>query len=310
MSEAEGRDCFQRIFHDLRAGSFGVSSYDEVHRVRAFTNSLRGLEADVRSDAVVAQENPFLKRFAKSLLVPALVLAAYAIACRLNLANSYLMPRPSAILAAFAETAAKGSLQRSLLVSLARVFSGFLIAAGTALPLALLFHFRPTMAAYFRGSLNFLRCTPPLALIPVLILWFGIGEGSKLAIIILTSFFPIFLNALSALDHVDPKLLEMGRNLELTKSEATLGILLPEAAPTIFTGLRLGFGYSWRALIGAEMIAASAGLGYMILDAEELARTDIMVVGILVIGFTGLFLDAASLALARRFFPWVEEGVQ
>jgi sulfonate transport system permease protein len=261
----------------------------------------------VRSCADGAKEKPFLARFAKSLLVPALILAAYALACALNLANPYLMPRPSSILAAFVETASKGILQRSLLVSLGRVFSGFLIAAGVALPLALLFHFRPSLADYFRGVLNFLRCTPPLALIPVLILWFGIGEGSKLAVIILTSFFPIFLNAMSALDQVDPKLLEMGRNLELNQAEVTFSILLPEAAPTIFTGLRLGFGYSWRALIGAEMIAASAGLGYMILDAEEMARTDVMVVGILVIGFTGLFLDAASLALVRRFFPWAEE---
>lgn len=257
---------------------------------------------DVRRD----KPHPF-GAIARSLLVPAVIIAAYSLACALNLASPYLMPRPAVIAAAAVETVRNGMLLRSLLVSLGRVFTGFLAAVAVALPLALLFHFAPGLGGYFTGMLNFLRCTPPLALVPVLILWFGIGEGSKLAIIILASFFPVFLNTLSALDQVDPKLLEMGRNLELTPAEATVTILLPEAAPTIFTGLRLAFGYAWRALIGAEMIAASAGLGYMILDAEELARTDVMAVGIIAIGLAGLALDGASLALTRRLFPWAAE---
>ncbi len=245
-------------------------------------------------------------RLCKQLLLPSILLAIYLIICRFNLVGPYLVPRPGQIAAAFLHMLRDGSLLHHILISFQRVFSGFFITVAVAVPLALLLYFLPGASPYLLGSLHFLRSIPPLAMVPLLILWFGIGEASKLAIIILASFFPVFLNTLSGLQQVDAKLLEMGRTLELNRREQVFNILFPEALPTILTGLRLAFGYSWRALIGAEMIAASSGLGYMILDAEVLARTDKVYIGILSIGILGLLLDIISMRLMQNRFPWIK----
>ena len=244
---------------------------------------------------------PLLKHAA----LPSAILLVYLAITLNGWVNPYLIPPPGQIGDAFVSMLLDGSLLTHILVSLWRVFAGFFITAVLAMPLALLFYFLPSLAEYFSGTLHFLRCTPPLALVPLLILWFGIGEGSKLALIILASFFPIFLNTLSGLKQVDRRLMEMGRTLELSRREQTVHILVPEALPSMLTGLRLGFGYSWRALIGAEMIAASSGLGYLILDAEVLARTDRVFIGILSIGCLGLLMDSVSMKGMRRIFPWI-----
>jgi ABC-type nitrate/sulfonate/bicarbonate transport system permease component len=152
--------------------------------------------------------------------------------------------------------------------------------------------------------MTFLRNIPPLALVPVLILWFGIGEPSKLALILLSSFFPIFLGTTTGLSSVDPKLVEMGRSLGFSRMRILSEIMLSESVPSIVNGLRLGLGYSWRALVGAEMVAASSGLGYWILDAEEMARIDTVFAGIIVIGLLGILIDRAAYLAATRLLPW------
>lgn len=245
-------------------------------------------------------------RSCNRLLLPGLLISIYLIICRFDLVGAYLVPRPEQIASAFLHMLADGSLLHHILVSFRRVYTGFIITVATAVPLALLLYFLPKVAPYLLGTLHFLRSIPPLAMVPLLILWFGIGEASKLSIIILASFFPVFLNTLSGLQQVDTKLLEMGRTLELNRREQIWSILFPEALPTVLTGLRLAFGYSWRALIGAEMIAASSGLGYMILDAEVMARTDKVYIGILAIGTFGMLLDMGSMKLMQRRFPWIE----
>jgi len=243
-------------------------------------------------------------------LFPLLLLSIYLIICSFDIVNPYLIPRPGQLISACISLTSRGILQHHIAMSLQRVFAGFLLTTLVAVPLAMFFYFFRPVSLYLMGTLHFLRSTPPLAMIPLLILWFGIGEGSKLVLIIMASFFPVFLNTLSGLRQVDSQLIEMGDTLELGKSEKIIHILLPEALPTILTGMRLSFGYSWRALIGAEMIAASSGLGYMILDAQELARTDIVFIGILAIGLSGLLLDFLSLRLVQHVFPWIpREGM-
>lgn len=134
----------------------------------------------------------------------------------------------------------------------------------------------------------------------------GNRESSKLAVIVLATFFPIFLNTVNGVSQCDKKLLEVGRVLGLRPFERIVRIILPSALPVIIVGLRLGFGYSWRALIGAELLAAAAGLGYMIIEAEALARPDIVLVGIISIGTLGHLLDSSFLRLSRKLIPWHE----
>ena len=124
-----------------------------------------------------------------------------------------------------------------------------------------------------------------------MILWFGIGEVPKIIIIILTSFFPIFLNTKSGILSCDSKLIEVGDSLGFSNAQKFFKIMLPSAIPSILVGMRIGLGYSWRAIIGAEMIASARGLGYLILDAQQMSRSDKVIVGIFVIGILGYLCD-------------------
>ena len=123
------------------------------------------------------------------------------------------------------------------------------------------------------------------------ILWFGIGEKSKIIIIILASFFPIFINIRQAIGSTDKKLIEVGKSLCFSKLKIFFYIMLPNALPSILSGMKIGLGYSFRAIIGAEMIAASSGLGYMILDSQQLSRSDKVIAGIIAIGILGYSFD-------------------
>jgi sulfonate transport system permease protein len=240
----------------------------------------------------------------------AVILAAWWIASHAGWVNPFLLPSPETVLRAAVELVADGSLLTNTLVSLTRVGVGFALAVAAAIPTAILFALLPGLREIAEPPLEFLRQTPPLALIPLLILWLGIGEAQKLGIIVLACFFPIFLGTLGGLAQVDPRLVEVGRVCGLSRAAIVWRIVLPAAAAPIVIGLRIGLGYSWRALVGAELVAASSGLGYLIVDAENLARTDIVIVGIIVIGTLGLLADLATRALTRRLLPWVRPGAE
>ncbi|WP_068086153.1 ABC transporter permease [Polycladidibacter stylochi] len=227
----------------------------------------------------------------QALVLPFLLIALWEFLAQNNLVNTYLLPAPSTIIASAQELIADGVLSHHLLVSLKRVLLGFCISTISAFLLSALHYKFPGLQQFMALITETVRVIPPLALVPALILWFGIGETAKLAVIVLASFFPIYLNCLTALRSVEPRLIEMGVTIRLTAFERTRFIIIPAATPGILTGLRLGFGYSWRALVGAELIAASAGLGYLIIDSEELARTDRVFVGIATIAITGVLLD-------------------
>lgn len=219
--------------------------------------------------------------------------------------SPFLLPPPRTVFDTLVELANSGVLARHTLVSLKRVACGYLLAIAAAIPFALLFTLSDVLRRGIEPLLEFLRQIPPLAMMPLLILWLGIGEAQKIGIIILSCFFPIFLGVRGGIAAVDRKLIDVGTVCGFTRAEIMLRIVLPSALPAIVVGLRIGLGYSWRALVGAELIASSAGLGYMIVDAENLARTDIVLAGILVIGVLGLASDHLLRHLIRRKAPWL-----
>ncbi len=205
--------------------------------------------------------------------------------------NSYILPSPYAVFHALYEMGISGELLQHISASMQRVALGFGGTAVIAISVALLFTLFPGSYCYFEFTFESLRVIPALAFSPLFIVWMGIGEAPKLTIILMASFFPIFLNAYDGLTKTDQKFMELGKSLTLSPLEVIRYIRLPASIPQIITGLRLGFGYSWRALMGAELIAAASGLGFLIVDAEELARTDKAMAGILVIAILGLLLD-------------------
>lgn len=249
-----------------------------------------------------------LGRALRWLALPALLLAAWAIGAELGLLNTYLLPPPAEVWQAALELADSGRLAQHAAASSARVLGGFVIAVGIALPLALLLALAPRLAPWLHLPLEFLRVVPPLALIPLLILWLGIGEAPKLAVVVLSSFFPVFLNTLAGLRATDARLIELAHSLALSPLERLRHIQLPAALPATLTGLRLGFGYAWRALVGAELIAAPAGLGFLIGESSEMARTDLVFVSIFAIAALGVTADALFVRLTRWCAPWAREA--
>ena len=190
------------------------------------------------------------------LVIPAALLAAWWLAAHSGGIAPVLLPSPEAVWEAFVRMAADGSLAAHIGMSAMRTMTGFVLAAAFGIGCGVWFAVRPAAAAASHFVIEFLRLTPPLALIPVLILWLGIDEAPKIAIVFLSSFFPIYLSALTAVKGIDPKLAEVAELLRFTSAERFRMLTLPAAMPGILAGLRMGFGYSWRALVGAELIGA------------------------------------------------------
>lgn len=205
--------------------------------------------------------------------------------------SAYVLPSPQKVWGTFLGMVRSGVIFTHISQSFARVLCGFGISFALALCIGILAGLFPGTSGYYNHIVEFMRNVPPLSLIPLLILWFGIGETSKLIIIVLASFFPMFLNIKKGLSSCDVKLLEVGSSLNFSNWQKFYRIMLPNALPDILVGMRVGLGYSWRAIIGAEMIAAASGLGYMILDAQQMSRSDKVIVGIFVIGIIGYGCD-------------------
>lgn len=246
-----------------------------------------------------------LSRYGPKAVLILAVLIAWTAACRLGIWSEYLLPSPGRVLKALEQMCLSGELADSIGVSLRRVAEGFFSAFGAALVLGILNGLWPRLADWSRPVIEFLRGIPPLSLIPLLILWCGIGERSKVLLIFLAAFFPMFLSVEKGISGCSRQLLEVGRSFRFTSWQLFRCIILPNAVPDILVGMQIGLGYSWRAIMGAEMIAASSGLGYLILDAQYMARTDKVIGGILVIGVIGSF---CSWLLERLIRPFLRNG--
>lgn len=227
----------------------------------------------------------------KGILIFILIIMLWQLVTYLSIWKEYILPSPHKVLKTFLKMISDGSIFKNIIISMRRILIGFAISLSVGIPLGILFGIHNKIYQYFKPLLNFLRNTPPLALIPMLILWFGIGEESKIIIIILASFFPIFTSTLKGIRNCDPKLIEVGKAFELSKSEIIFKIIIPNAILDIAVGLKLALGYSFRAIIGAELIAASSGIGYLISDGKEMSKTDVVIVGIITIGVLGIVTD-------------------
>ncbi len=245
-----------------------------------------------------------MRSFVLSLWMPLALFVLWWLASTLQWVNPYLLPCPESVLVAFWELLDNGTLFEHIRASLGRSLGGYFMAIVFALPMGYFFAKYESLHIQSRLVLESLRMIPPLSLIPLLILWLGIGEVAKLTIVLLASFFPIYLNAYSGFKQLDYRYGELAKTLNLSTWEKIRHIEFPGALPSVFTGLRLGFGYSWRALVSAELIAASSGLGYLISDASEMARTDQVFVGILMIALLGIVGDVLFQYGLKKIAPW------
>lgn len=242
----------------------------------------------------------------KNKWVPALIgitaiFAAWYFVCWAGIFNSYVLPSPQKVWATFLKMLKTGEVFRDIAISFGRVLRGFGIAFLLAFVIAAFRFFFPKSEPYYEYLIQFFRNVPPLSLIPLLILWCGIGETTKTVIIVLASFFPMYLSIVKGFTGCDRKLLEVARSFSYSPMRTFVRVILPSAVPDILVGMRTSLGYSWRAIIGAEMVAASTGLGHMILFAQQMSRTDKVIVGIFVIGTVGYGTDRLLGLLIRCF---------
>lgn len=241
-----------------------------------------------------------IRRVWKTVLGILIFLAAWQMAAGSGIWSAYVLPPPAKVARALAGMARSGVLFRHIFVSGRRVLTGFSLSFALAMAGGILAGQIPTAEEYYGGFLEFMRNVPPISLIALLILWFGIGETSKIIIIVLASFFPMYLNIRKGFLSASKMLLEVGTVFKLTRWQKFCRIILPWAVPDILVGMRIGLGYSWRAIIGAEMIAAASGLGYLILDAQQMSRSDKVIAGILTIGTVGILCDKIFSLLIGR----------
>lgn len=211
---------------------------------------------------------------------------------------------PSAILAAFWALAISGDLLRHLTISLARVSIGVVIGVAIGVQLALAVGLSRLGDDAVDPVMQMLRTLPYLGMTPLLILWFGIGELPKIALVAFASVFPVYMTLLGGIRAVDPKLIEAARIFGLKRWEIVRHVILPGALAPALVGLRYSLGAAWLSLVVSEQINADRGIGYLIMDARDFLRTDVIVVGLLIYAVLGLATDTLVRLVERRALAW------
>jgi len=237
-------------------------------------------------------------------IVPLGIVLLWQAASSAGLVPARVLPAPSDVVLAGWKLLRSGELERNVWVSFWRASTGFVIGGGIGFAFGLANGLSPLSGKLTDTTLQMVRNVPHLALIPLVILWFGIDETAKLFLVALGVFFPIYLNTLHGIRNVDPQLIEMGRIYGMSDGELFRRVIFPGALPSIFVGIRFALGIMWLTLIVAETIAASSGLGYMAMQAREFMLIDVVVLSILIYALLGKLADSASRALERLTLSW------
>lgn len=262
-----------------------------------------------------------LPRLARSLVVPVLLVGAWEAISRAGIVSPIILPAPSQVLVrwiAYARPAEpfdpaqgswlawvlSGELPHDALTSLLRVAGGFALGAGLALPVGLLMGARPMLYDLLNPVVQVVRPIPPIAFIPLAILWFGLGNAPAIFLISLGAFFPVLVNTIAGVRNVDAIYLRAARNLGASEWVLFRRVMIPAAMPYVLAGLRIGVGVAFIVVIVAEMIAVNAGLGYRILEAREYFWSDKVIAGMISIGLAGLAIDAAMNRLNAWLLRW------
>jgi ABC-type nitrate/sulfonate/bicarbonate transport system permease component len=221
----------------------------------------------------------------------------------LDKTTAVLLPAPSQIAVGAWELLSSGELIRHAIDSLKREAVAFLWAL-VAIPLGIAMGWWKAVNAQIDPLVEVLRPVPPLAWIPLSILWFGIGDTQNQFIIFLGMFFPILLNTIAGVKNIEPNLVRAAQCLGASEGRVLRRVVFRAALPQILTGIRIGLGVGWMALVAAELVGANSGLGFLINDARTLLRTDYVIVGMFTIGLVGLAIDRAIRIIGRRLMPW------
>jgi sulfonate transport system permease protein len=245
-----------------------------------------------------------LARPVLGLVLPVTLAAVWEFIVRMGWANGRLAPPPSVIFDEFVDLARSGDLQRNTLVTLGRVAAGFGSGVAVATVVGAAAGYSPVIRRLLDPSLQALRAIPSIAWVPLFVLWLGIFEASKITLIAVGVFFPVYLGVMGAIQSVDRKLVEVGRAFRLSDVQMVRRILLPAVLPTYVIALRSGLGLGWMFVAAAELLGASEGLGYLLLDGQELGKPAEIVAAIVAFAVVGKATDWLIALIAAPFLRW------
>jgi taurine transport system permease protein len=243
-----------------------------------------------------------------SLITAGLMFAAWGIATHTGWIKPLFLPRPEAIWSAFQQSAAGDidghTLWGHFAASVARVFTAFALAVAVAVPVGLSMGVSRIARGIFDPPIEFYRPLPPLAYLPLMVIWFGIGETSKIILLFLAIFAPVALAARAGVRSISQEQIQAARSMGASPWQVVLHVIAPGALPDILVGLRIGMGVGWTTLVAAEMVAADAGLGKMVFNAANFLRTDVVMLGTIVIGIVAFAFEMLMRGIEKRAAPW------
>ena len=242
-------------------------------------------------------------RLLKGITIPVIMILLCEILVRNGVIEPYLLPAPSSLWQSLTELV-EGDLWQHLWASSWRVFLGFGIGSGLGLVFAILVGLNRHAEDFLEPTFSAIKSIPSLAWIPLLLLWLGIDEGSKITLIAIGAFFPTYTNTVAAIQGVNRKLIEVARVYRLKYWQQIQQIVLPAASPGILTGLRNSLSLSWMFMIAAELIAATQGIGYLLSDGRETSRPDIVIIAIILLAVLGKITDSIMKLFEHRLLRW------
>ena len=243
-----------------------------------------------------------------SIVTAIVLLVGWFVITNMGWIKPLFLPSPQAVWSKFilanTEGVANSTLWQHTMASVSRVFGAFLLACVTAIPIGILMGTNRVMRGIFDAPIEFYRPLPPLAYLPLVIIWFGIGEFSKILLIFLAIFAPMAISARAGVRSVSMEQIHAAYAMGATRLQIVWHVILKAAMPEIFTGMRIGIGVGWTTLVAAEMVAATRGLGFMVLNAAEFLASDTVIMGIIVIGLFAFGFDLLMRYVERLLVPW------
>jgi sulfonate transport system permease protein len=239
-----------------------------------------------------------------SWIVPALLIVLWQVAASTGLVSPQVLPAPSSVAATALDLARSGDLFVHLGVSLLRAAAGFVIGGTIGLAIGVVVGFSPLAQALLDRSIQMVRAIPFLAMLPLVIVWFGVGEVAKIFLVALAVLFPIYINTMLGIRQIDPKLMELAKVVGLDWAAVVRRIILPGAMPSILTGVRYALAHAWLALVIAETLATTKGIGFLAMDAREFLQTNVIVLTMIIYAIIGVVADGLVRLLESHFLSW------